>query len=324
MAEYRMYLKPRYGEKAPEVRIPDPEIFDLSNPTVSRKRMMAEIFAGIVNEVKVTSCYDAICMIAATDLRVTVKDGAEIPVRVYHPEKSGPHPVLYFIHGGGFIANNLDIYDYVNRYLCKYSNAVVFAVDYRLAPEYKCPVGREDCYQIMEWVAKNAAAFGGDPDNLSVCGDSAGGALTATMALLARDRKGPRIAKQMLIFPLTTFVLDKPTYSMERYGRGGYFLNLCSAKSSLNAVYFEKEEESLDPYNSPLLCEDLTGLPDAYFYSAECDPLLDQGLMYAAKLQDAGVKVEYNIYEGMIHGFLNRTLQKSYECMNQICEDIHK
>lgn len=323
MENYRMYLQPKYGEKAPEVRIPDPENFDMSNPTTSRKKLVAEIYAGIVNEVKVTSCYDAICTVPTTDVRVTVMDGAEIPVRVYHPDGKGLHPVLYFIHGGGFSSNDLNVYDYVNRYLCKFSGAVVFAVEYRLAPEYKCPVGREDCYQVMEWVAKNAANYGGDASNMAVCGDSAGGELTAAMALMARDRKGPKITKQMMVYPLTTFVLEKPTYSMERYGKGDYFLKMDGSNKGLNTIYFTNEEDSVHPYNSPLLCDDLSGMPAAYFYSAECDPLLDQGLMYAAKLEDSGVEVAYHIYEGMIHGFLNRTLQKSYECLNQICADIH-
>lgn len=323
MKRFRMYLQPNYGEKAPEVRIPDPEHFDMSNPTVSRKKLLAEIYAGIVSEVKMTSCYDAICSVPTTDLRITVRDGVQIPVRVYHPEGEGIHPVLYFIHGGGFTSNDLNIYDYVNRYLCKFSGAVVFAVEYRLAPEYRCPVGREDCYEIMQWVAENAHLYGGDPATLAVCGDSAGGQLTAAMALMARDRRGPAIAKQMMVYPLTTFVLEKPTFSMQRYGRGGYFLDMDGSTAGLDSVYFARSEDALEPYNSPLLCEDLTNLPKAYFYSAECDPLLDQGLMYAAALEDAGTSVCYHIYQGMIHGFLNRTLQKSYECLNQICADLN-
>lgn len=323
MADYRLLFQPKYGEKAPEVRLPDPENFDMSNPTTSRKKVIAEIYAGIVNEVKVTACYDAICSVPTTDLRVPVRDGTEIPVRIYHPDGAGKHPVLYFIHGGGFCSNDLNVYDYVNRYICKYSGAVVFAVDYRLAPEYKCPVGREDCYQVMEWVAAHAEKYDGDPGKISVCGDSAGGCLATAMAMMTRDRKGPAIAKQMLIFPLTTFVLEKTTYSMERYGRGGYFLNMDGTDDSLAGVYFADAADARHPYNSPLLSEELACLPDAYFYAAECDPLLDQGLMYAAKLQDSGVNVNYHLYEGMIHGFLNRTLQKSYECLNQICTDIN-
>lgn len=323
MANYRMLFQPKYGEMAPEVRLPAPENFDLTNPTTARKKLIAEIYAGIVAEVKETACYEAICAVPTTDLRVTVRDGAEIPVRIYHPLGEGPHKVLYFIHGGGFISNDLNVYDYVNRYLCRYSNAVIFSVAYRLAPEYRCPTGREDCYDVMQWVAAHAAEYGGDPATLSVCGDSAGGNLTAAMALLSRDRKGPKITKQMMVFPLTTFVLDAPTCSMERYGKGDYFLKMDGKDSGLTDIYFADPADARDPYNSPLLAEDLKELPPAYFYSAECDPLLDQGLMFAAKLQDAGVPVEYHVYEGMIHGFLSRTLQKSYACMDQICADLH-
>lgn len=318
-----MMFQPKYGEISPDVRIPEPEDFDMTNPTVSRKKVMAEIYAGIVNEVRTTACYNSIASVPTTDLRLNSKDGGELNMRIYHPDGEGIHPTLYFIHGGGFVSNNLNIYDYVNRYLCKYSGAVVFAVEYRLAPEYKCPIGREDCYVGLEWVAENAEKYRADPKRLCICGDSAGGELTAAMALMARDRNGPAIAKQMLIFPLTTFVLDEPSYSMERYGKGDYFLKMDGRDNHLSNVYFSDPQDAYHPYNSPLLSDDLSKLPPAYFYSAECDPLLDQGLMYAAKLQDFGVSVQYNIYEGMIHGFLNRTLQKSYECLNQICADIN-
>ena len=324
MSYYRLFLQPHYGERAPEVVVPEEEKLDLSNPTISRAKLLPEIFSVMVSQVRQTSCYNDIMKIAVTNLRIRVADGEEIPVRIYHPEGDGIHSVLYFIHGGGFISNDLSIYDYVNRYLCKFSNAVVVAPEYRLAPEYKCPIGREDCYQVLEWVEENIAKYGGNVSRVSVCGDSAGGNLAAAMALMSRDRKGPKIIKQMMVFPLTTFVLDETTYSEERYGKGDYFIKVDSKNNSLCEVYFTDPKEANEPYNSPLLSNDLNDLPEAYFYAAECDPLLDQGLMYAAKLQDAGVKVEYYIYEGMIHGFLNRTYQKTYECLNQICKDINK
>lgn len=316
---YRLLLQPAYGAPAPEARKPVPELMDFSNPTVSRKRLHAEVFAGIVQEMRNTFCYDEITKIVSEDLTVLSFDGVPIALRLYRPQAAGPRPVIYFMHGGGYTANDLNIYDYVCRYLCRYAEALVCAVDYRLAPEHKCPVGREDCYAALLWLSAHAAQYGGDPARLSVCGDSAGGQLAAAMALMARDRSGPSIEKQLLIYPVTAFALDAPTESQRRYAA----LDPGGSVEEIAAVYFDDPADQYDPYNAPLLCESLQALPPAYFYAAECDPLLDLGLMYAARLQDAGIPVAYHLYEGMLHGFVNRSYQKTFACLNQLCQDVH-
>lgn len=321
---YRLFAEPKYGDKAPEVEIPPAENIDINNPAVWRAKFHPESAAYILNLIRHNNVYDSIMTVPTTELYLKMRDGYMMHTRVYHPDGEGKHPVMLFIHGGAFMYNDLSIYDYVIRYLCKYSGAVIFAMEYRLAPENKCPIGREDCYEALEWVAEHAAEYGGDISSYTICGDSAGGALVASLALMARDRNGPKISKHMMIFPLTSFVLESRPYSELLYGNGGYFLSLDSTNNFLNNVYFNDPAEAKDPYNSPLLSDNLKDLPDAIFYSAECDPLLDQGLMYAAKLQDAGVNVEYHIYDGMIHGFINRAYQKTYECLNQICKDIPK
>ena len=220
--------------------------------------------------------------------------------------------------------NTFAIYEYVTRYIAKYAGALVVAVEYRLAPEYRCPVGREDAYAALEWAEAHCGEYGGDASRISVCGDSAGGNFAAGVSLMARDRKGPAIRRQIMIYPVTCFVFEEQPYSEQRYAKG-YFLEYNSLEDPL-APYFapDDEEARTDPYNSPLLAENLAGLPEAVFLSAECDPLLDQGLMYAARLEDAKVPVEYHIFEGMIHSFLNYTYEKSFACLDAVCAAVRR
>ena len=305
MKAYRKYLEPAYGEKAFSVEIPAPEDIDIENPKVWRNKHIPEAAAGILNAVKKTGCYDEIMTVETTDTYLE-RDGERIPLRLYHPDGEGAFPVLVFYHGGAFMYNTFAIYEYVTRYIAKYAGALVVAVEYRLAPEYRCPVGREDASRI------------------SVCGDSAGGNFAAGVSLMARDRKGPAIRRQIMIYPVTCFVFEEQPYSEQRYAKG-YFLEYTSLEDPL-APYFapDDEEARTDPYNSPLLAENLAGLPEAVFLSAECDPLLDQGLMYAARLEDAKVPVEYHIFEGMIHSFLNYTYEKSFACLDAVCAAVRR
>lgn len=314
---YRKYLEPAYGEPRPEVNIGQPQIMDLENPGPWRNRCHLETVQELTALMRQCRCYDEIMAVTAVNTWLD-RDGTPIPLRVYRPEGEGPFPVMVFYHGGGWSMNNLDIYDYVPRYFTRYGGVVVVAVDYRLAPEHKFPTGVEDAYAALEWAAAHAPEYGGDPDCITVCGDSAGGNFAAAVSLMARDRKGPGIRKQVLIYPATTFHPGGRTQSELRYGSGGYFLDMDSTKGLMCAHYFEKIEDSKSPYASPMLAETLKGLPPAVFLSAECDTLLDQALMYAARLEDEGVPVEYHLYTGMIHAFINRTYQKSFEAMDDI------
>ena len=323
MKAYRKYLEPAYGEKAFSVEIPAPEDIDIENPKVWRNRHIPEAAAGILNAVKKTGCYDEIMTVETTDTYLE-RDGERIPLRLYHPDGEGAFPVLVFYHGGAFMYNTFAIYEYVTRYIAKYAGALVVAVEYRLAPEYRCPVGREDAYAALEWAEAHCGEYGGDASRISVCGDSAGGNFAAGVSLMARDRKGPAIRRQIMIYPVTCFVFEEQPYSEQRYAKG-YFLEYNSLEDPL-APYFapDDEEARTDPYNSPLLAENLAGLPEAVFLSAECDPLLDQGLMFAARLDDAKVPVEYHIFEGMIHSFLNYTYEKSFACLDAVCAAVRR
>ncbi len=323
MKAYRKYLEPAYGEKAFSVEIPAPEDIDIENPKVWRNKHIPEAAAGILNAVKKTGCYDEIMTVETTDTYLE-RDGERIPLRLYHPDGEGAFPVLVFYHGGAFMYNTFAVYEYVTRYIAKYAGALVVAVEYRLAPEYRCPVGREDAYAALEWAEAHCGEYGGDASRISVCGDSAGGNFAAGVSLMARDRKGPAIRRQIMIYPVTCFVFEEQPYSEQRYAKG-YFLEYNSLEDPL-ASYFapDDEEARTDPYNSPLLAENLAGLPEAVFLSAECDPLLDQGLMYAARLEDAKVPVEYHIFEGMIHSFLNYTYEKSFACLDAVCAAVRR
>ena len=175
------------------------------------------------------------------------------------------------------------------------------SVDYRLAPEHKFPAGPEDCYAATKWVAENAASIGGDPARVAVGGDSAGGNLAAVVAQMARDRGGPKIAFQLLIYPATDAGLDTP--SQQEFQDDGYIL---SRKDMVWfwGHYLNGDKDKTNPYACPAEASSLRGLPPALVVTAGFDPLRDEGETYAARLQDAGVKTECVRYEGVTHGFV--------------------
>ena len=311
---YRKYLEPAYGEAAPDAVIDPAQAMDMERPTQARIKMNFETIAGLTDLWKNTYAFRRIMNISTVNL--TVPSGEyQLPLRIYLPQGEGPFPVMVFYHGGGWAMNSLDVYDFLPRYLADYGGVLVVAPEYRLAPEHRFPKGLEDAYAALVWAAEHAAEYGGDTGRISVCGDSAGGNLSAAVCLMARDRKGPRIHRQILQYPCVAFHLGYRSQSELRYGEGGYFLALNSEREELD-YYFDHREDALSPYASPLYVQDLSGLPPAVFVSAECDPLLDQALMYAARLEDAGVEVEYHLYEGMVHAFLNRPQQKTFEALD--------
>ncbi len=234
------------------------------------------------------------------DRKIAGPAGA-IPVRIYTPQGSGPFPVLVYFHGGGWVIGNLETHDPVCRKLTRAAGCTVVSVDYRLAPEHKFPAGPEDCYAATRWVAENAASLGADPARIAVGGDSAGGNLAAVVALMARDRGGPPLAYQLLIYPVTDHAFDNPSY---RENADGYLLTRDAMIWFWNH-YLSHEEEGKNPYASPLKARDLRGLPPALVITAEFDPLRDEGEAYAERLREAGVPVTCSRYHGMIHGFFS-------------------
>jgi acetyl esterase len=237
--------------------------------------------------------------VARIENRTVPGPAGQIPVRIYTPPGRGPFGVLVFFHGGGFVLCDLDTHDPTCRALCRAAGCVVVSVDYRLAPEHKFPAGPEDCYAATVWAAGAAAELGGDGARIAIAGDSAGGNLTAVVALMARDRGAPRLRHQLMIYPVTDCAFDTASY---RENGQDYGLSTASMRWFWNH-YLASERDASHPYASPLRAEDLRGLPPATVITAEFDPLRDEGEAYAARLRQAGVPTELQRYPGVIHGF---------------------
>jgi acetyl esterase len=231
------------------------------------------------------------------DSQIPSPDGP-IPVRVYTPDGTGPFPVLVYFHGGGWVIGNLDTVDAPCRALANRAGCVVVSVDYRLAPEHKFPAAPKDCYAATRYVAENASAYTIDPTRIAVGGDSAGGNLAAVVAQMARDRGGPALAFQLLIYPVTNHDYGTASYQANAEG----YLLTKGAMVWFWDLYLATESDGSDPFASPLRAPDLSGLPPAFVLTCEFDPLRDEGEAYAARLRDAGVQVEVKRYDGLIHG----------------------
>jgi acetyl esterase len=239
-----------------------------------------------------------------------------LPVRIYTPAGTGPFPLLVYFHGGGWVLGNLDTHDALCRALANEAGRVVVSVDYRLAPEHKHPAPLEDAYAATAWVAANAASLHGDPSRLAVGGDSAGGNLAAGVALLARDRRGPALTGQVLIYPVTDYSFDTPSY---RDCAEGYFLTR-DEMVWFWGQHLSSQADGSSPYASPLRAADLSGLPAAVVVTAEFDPLRDEGEAYGRRLAEAGVPVVVTRYPGMIHNFLRtaRAMRCGREAIKQM------
>jgi acetyl esterase len=229
--------------------------------------------------------------------------GGPLRIRVYRPESAGSLPVLVFFHGGGWVLCDLDSHDPICRALANRIGCAVVSVDYRRAPESRYPAAAEDAYAATVWVAGHADELDVDPDRLVVIGDSAGGNLAAAVALMARDRGGPRIACQVLAYPITDHSFDTGSY--RDFGADHYLTT-----AGMRWYWDQYAPGPIDrdqPYLSPLRAADLRGLPPAVVVCAECDPLRDEGVAYAGRLRDAGTEVEQTTYAGMFHGFFTMT-----------------
>jgi acetyl esterase len=224
----------------------------------------------------------------------------EVPVRVYRPRGDGPFGVVMFFHGGGFVIGDLDTHDNVCRELCVGANAVVVAVDYRLAPEHRFPAAVEDCWAATQWVAEHAARFGGDGTRLAVAGDSAGGNLAAVVALLARDHGGPQLSFQALVYPAVDG--DGTGWQSRVDNAEGYLLTDEQMRWFMEH-YVPDADLRADWRVSPLRAKSHADVAPALVITAEFDPLRDEGTAYAAALAEAGVAVTHRNVDGAIHIF---------------------
>jgi len=227
-----------------------------------------------------------------------------VPVRIYWPQTAPPAPLpaLVYFHGGGWVICDLDTHDPTCRAITNNVGCVVVSVDYRLAPEHKFPAAAEDTYTATLWAAGNATDLGVDATRIAVGGDSAGGNLTAAVALMARDRHAPELVFQLMVYPVTDIVaMDTPSH---RDNGEGYFLTT-AAMEWYRRQYLTDLSEAAHPYASPLHADDLSGLPPALVITAELDPLRDEGEAYASRLLASGVPAVASRYDGVFHGFFS-------------------
>jgi acetyl esterase len=224
----------------------------------------------------------------------------ELPLRTYRPDR-GTLPVLVYYHGGGWVRGTLDTHDELCRSLAAGAGCLVVSVGYRRAPEHPFPAPLEDCYAATEWVADHAAALDVDPDRVAVAGDSAGGNLAAAVSLLARERDGPRLAGQVLIYPVTDHAFDTASYEENAEG---YLLSRRSMRWYWDQ-YLDSTVQGANPFASPLRAPDLSALPPATVLTCGFDPLRDEGLAYADRLRSADVDVTVRNYPDAIHAFVS-------------------
>jgi acetyl esterase len=258
--------------------------------------------------------------VANVEDRTIPGPSGKIPVRVYTPAGAGPLPALVYFHGGGWVIGNIHSHDNTCRALANASGCVVVSADYRLAPEHTYPAAAEDCYAATRYVSEHPEEFGAAPGRVAVGGDSAGGNLAAVVPLMARDRGGPSLAFQLLVYPVTDHDYVTASYRENAEGYG---------MTARDMVWFwdhylPNAESGKEPYASPLRAADLRGLPPALVITAEYDVLRDEGEAYAERLKQAEVPVTCTRYDGVHHGFfgLPHLIDKSRQAINQAGEAL--
>jgi acetyl esterase/lipase len=261
---------------------------------------------------------------AAAGVNVTdgTADGAEaaVRVRIYRPAIADRAlPLVLNFHGGGFVVGSIEQSDWLCSNVAKDVGAVVVSVKYRTAPAHRWPAAADDCYAALVDVVERAAELGADPLRVSVMGESAGGNLAAVIALMARDRNGPALANQILIYPLTDLTLTSP--SLEENAEA-LILNKRDVVGCRD--HYLGGQDPADPYASPLSAPDLRGLPPALIQVAQHDPIRDDGMRYANALRAAGVCVRTTCYVGMPHGYLAfpKFCRSAAQALAEICATL--
>lgn len=262
----------------------------LHEGTVEEARAVSEAFADMAGPAPV--------MARAEDHCVPVV-GGEIPVRVLVPPQ-GARGIIVYLHGGGWVVGTIDGYDTMARKLAERTSCAVVLVDYRLAPEHRYPVAVDDSYAALEWTAARSREISGrDSVPLIVAGDSAGGNLSAVLALRGRDGNGPELALQVLIYPVTDADIDRPSYTDPE----NQLLVTREAMLWFWDHYAPDPSRRVEADASPLRAESLADLPPAVVLTAEHDVLRDEGEAYANRLEEAGVPVDFKRHLGQTHGF---------------------
>jgi acetyl esterase/lipase len=262
----------------------------------TRRKNLAEGFAAQ------EASPDTVPGVERTDVVTAAADGAELKLSWYRNTTAEPRgSAVLYLHGGGFIVPLLPAYDGMMRAYTKATGVPMLVVDYRVAPEHPHPTPVEDCYVALRWLADNAAERGVDPSRIAVMGESAGGGLAAAVALMARDRGGPALKQQLLIYAMLDdrTVGPDPTLPPE-YLVFNYDDNLTGWGALLGS---ERAGENVPPYAAPARATHLSGLPDAYIDVGVLDILRDENIDYARRLMAAGVSTELHVLAGLPHGF---------------------
>lgn len=251
-----------------------------------------------------------------TDLRIK-GENYTTPVRIYSPSDAKSLPIILMIHGGAWVAGNLDTHDNMARYLCRGAQALVVSVGYLNAPEGKFPQPLEQCYDALLWIVKHAQEYHADASQVAVVGDSAGGNMATALCLMTRDRNGPPIALQVLINPMIDLTGDgtlEPCYDHLDFQRW-------------NAIQYTADpRDAQNPYVSPMIATDLSGLPPALIMLAENDPLRADGQKYARRLTDAcvptNVYILWGSYDPDGHCHVARASQRAQESLDVVIASL--
>jgi acetyl esterase/lipase len=240
--------------------------------------------------------------IERTDVSIATPDGAELRLSYYSSATGdAPGSAVLYLHGGGFIVSLSPIYDGLMRNYTKRTGVPILLVDYRVAPEHPHPIPVEDCYTALCWLADNATELGVDPKRIAVMGESAGGGLAAGVALLARDRGGPALAQQLLIYAMLDDRTTGPDPQLPpEYLVFGYDDNRTGWDALLGA---QRPRDDVSPYAAPARAPDLSGLPATYIDVGDLDVLRDESIEYARRLMAAGIPTELHVIPGLPHGF---------------------
>ena len=262
-----------------------------------------------------------------------LNDAHEVPLRIFLPheealEDGNEAPVMFFIHGGGWATGTLDSYERICARLAIATEHLVVAIEYRLAPEFKFPIGLEDCYCAAKDLFEGKIIPWANEDNITLIGDSAGGNLCASLSLLARDRKEFLPRRQILLYPaVNNDYSEKSLFPSVRENGSDYVLTSGKMRDYVN-LYLKDENDRKSPYFAPILAKDLSNQPDTLVITAEFDPLRDEGKAYGYRLEKAGSRVEVHMIENAIHGFFELGIkhyhvEESFELINEFLEGAY-
>ncbi|MDW4825325.1 alpha/beta hydrolase [Shewanella fidelis] len=313
--ESGMPLDPKVALYLKQVRESGAKAYEDMSPAESRRLDMNELTKARADRVLES--------VAVIEHSFIPGPTADLPVRIYRPTvcaNDEPQPAIIFIHGSGWVVSNIETNDHFSRALANRTGSVVVAINYQKAPEHKFPIPMDDCYASTLWIFEHASLLGLDPKRIGILGDSAGGNLAAAVTLRLRDEKGPQLAFQVLVYPAVQYGCQTPSSIAHAEG---YLLQQASMKYYWGH-YLRSEADAQNPYCSPLNAQSHKDLPPTFIYTAEFDPLCDDGFLYARELKAAGVKVKYHCFEGVIHGFIKMlgVFDQADEFLDEIKQDL--